>query len=282
MAGGEYLAIIGASLFGLADVLVRKGLAKGNAFSAVYTSVLMNCLILWPIALFFTDPNKVSIYAIALLAIGGFFSTTLGRLTRFIGFSKLGLAGSTPLGASFPLFAALYATLVRGEEFTAIIGLGTVLIILGVALLSQSEWKISRIGVIISIVSAVFFGIGENFRKMGVSESGSPPLGAAIGALVAISTYTIYSQASNTSTYTPKRSRFFFAAGGVASSLGLLSNFTALILSDVVIVAPLFNTTSLFGLLFTKVLLRGYEKITSRILISALIVVTGVVLVVTR
>ena len=279
---GEFFGLLTAASFALADVFARKTMAGGTAFAGVYNSVIINLAILWPLALLLTDPGTITTLGIIFLVVAGVFSTTLGRLTRFIGIGKLGVSGSGPLVSSAPLFAATFAITVLGEVFTPILGLGTVLIVLGVGILSLSEWRVSRVGVIVSLGSSLFFGLAENFRKLGIEEVASPPFGGAVSASVALASYTLYSKATNTSTRLAGRPRLFSALAGVATTSGLLSSFTALSLADVVAVAPLFNTTPLFALLYVKLLLRRQERITLRVLVSALVVVAGVALIVTR
>lgn len=278
---GELFAISAAVLWALTNILVRKGLLGGTAFSAAYISTIVNFLVLWPLALLFTDPEQIGLAGIAFLAIAGLLAATLGRIIRFLALERLGVAGSSPLVASAPLFAAAYA-IARGEEFTAMIGGATVLIVLGVILLSEGEWKISRLGVILSLGAAMFYGFSENFRRMGLLEIESPSFGAAIGVSIALFSFSVYGKATKTHNNATGRSRLWFLAAGLSSSLALLFNYAALNITDVVVVVPLINMTTLFALFFTRVFLEQYEKVTMRTIISSLMVVAGAVLIVTR
>lgn len=280
---GEFFGLLAALFFGVGEIFVRKGLASGGTpFSSVYLMALVNVIILCPLALLFTDPEQIGITGLGFLIMAGFVGSTLARLMRSIAISKLGIAGSAPLIASYPLFAAAFATLTRSEEFTPILATGTILIIIGVSLLFEGEWKISKLGVVLALTAAIFFGAAENFRKVGVSEIGSPSFAAAVVGLVAFVTYAIYARASKTSVRLQERTSYFFIGGGIASSSALLTAFTALTLVDVVVVAPLLNTTVLFALLLARIFLPSHEKITPKVVICALIIMFGAILIVTR
>jgi len=280
---GEIAAIVAAVFFGVNHVLVRRGLlAGGTPFAGVYTSVLVNAIILWPLALVLTNLSSIAAEGLLFLVIAGLLAPTLARLMRFVAIEKLGVAGSEPLAASEPLFAAIFAILVRGENFTLPLGIGTLLIVFGVVVLWEGVWTISRVGVAVTLASAVTFGVAANFRKLGVESVGSPTLAAAVAVSVALSSYTGYSKAFRRSTRVSKGARRFFVGGGLATTVAIVLSFTALAFSDVVVAAPLYNTTPLFALVFTRVFLSSHEKINLRILLSAALVIAGAGLVVTR
>ena len=73
-----------------------------------------------------------------------------------------------------------------------------------------------------------------------------------------------------------RRGTLFFAAGGIFSAAGVLLMFNALELGQVVVIAPVLATNPLFTLVFASVFLRGVERITPRVILGALLVVSGV------
>lgn len=280
---GEIIAIISGSLWATNHVMTRKGLSSGGSrMAAVYIGLSINIMILWPLALSFTDLSQVTLLGLGFLIMAGIFGSLLGRLMRAVSIGKLGVAGSEPITASSPLFAALIATTVLAEEMTLVIAIGTLLIVFGVVMISKGQWRVSKIGVVASLTTAIFFAFGENFRKLGIDEVGSPTFSAVVAASVGFIASIIYFKGRNPFRTASGSSKKAFLWGGLATTGALLTAYTALSLTDVVIAVPLFNTTALFAILFTRIFLRQQEKITLRIVLSALLVVSGVVLIVAR
>src|SRR5690606_5254894 len=75
-----------------------------------------------------------------------------------------------------------------------------------------------------------------------------------------------------------RRGILYVIGGGIFSASGVLLMFLALQRGEVVTVAPVVTTNPLFTLAFAIVLLRGVERVTKRIALGALLVVTGVVI----
>ena len=73
------------------------------------------------------------------------------------------------------------------------------------------------------------------------------------------------------------RGTLFFATGGIFSAAGVLLMFYALELGQVVVIAPVLATNPLFTLVFAAIFLRGVERITLRVVLGALLVVSGVI-----
>ena len=280
---GEIIAIISGSLWAANHVATRKGLSEGGStMAAVYIGLSTNVMILWPVALFFTDLSQVGPLGLGFLVMAGIFGSLLGRLMRAVSIGKLGVAGSEPIISSSPLFAALIATTMRAEEMTLVIAIGTLLIVFGVVMTSEGQWRINKIGVAASLATAILFAFGENFRKLGIDEVGSPTFSAVIAASVGFTASFIYFKGRNPFRTASGSSKKTFLYGGFTTTGALLTAFIALSLADVVVVVPLFSTSSLFALLFARIFLRRQEKITLRIVMSVLLVISGTVLIVAR
>jgi uncharacterized membrane protein len=79
-----------------------------------------------------------------------------------------------------------------------------------------------------------------------------------------------------------RRSFLYFLAAGLSATSAQILNFVALGGGQVSSIIPLLNTTPLFIVVFSRLFLRGVEKVTSRIIIGAILMVTGVVLITSR
>jgi len=70
----------------------------------------------------------------------------------------------------------------------------------------------------------------------------------------------------------------WFLAAGVTISLGMTCIYYALDLGKVSVVIPISSTGPFFSLILAAIFLRDVEKVTLRIVISAAMIVGGVVL----
>ena len=64
---------------------------------------------------------------------------------------------------------------------------------------------------------------------------------------------------------------------GCSTAAAFLLNFTALEMGDVAVVAPVFSTFPLFGVVLSHFILK--ERITGRMKLGAIIIVSGVILI---
>jgi uncharacterized membrane protein len=185
--------------------------------------------------------------------------------------------------SSRPLFSSFAAVLILGEIITLSIGVGTILIILGIALLSidrndKSGWRDWRL--IFPLTTAFFYGISSIPQKIGVGITNSPILGATIEMSTALMVLVAYLFLSKPKISLKRPSVTYFSLGGVFGSIGLLSLYYAFTIGNIVTVIPLISIAPLFTLLLAYFLLEGLEKITSKLVVSAILVVIGSALII--
>jgi len=277
---GLLAALSTAVFFGLSQTVVRIGLRYGSSLDAANISVKVSLLILWPLALIYTDFSRLDTNGILIFVLAGLLAPTLGRLLRFMGIERLGAVESAPLAATSPLFATVIAVLLLGEESSTAKALGTVLTVAGTMILSLKGFSVKKAGIAAMLISAAMFGIAENMRRAGLLLIPSPALGAALGSSVAAVTYSFYGTITHRAADTPKEAKRYFYVAGIVQTLGQLSLFISLMLLGVSVAAPIFRTDTLFTDLFAHIMLRGVEKVTFRAVISALIIITGITLLV--
>jgi uncharacterized membrane protein len=71
---------------------------------------------------------------------------------------------------------------------------------------------------------------------------------------------------------------WWFLAAGIVISLGMTCIYYALDLGKVSVVIPISSTGPFFSLMLAAIFLRDVERVTSRIVISAAMIVGGVML----
>ena len=176
-----------------------------------------------------------------------------------------------------------FAVFLVGEEITGSILIGTMLVVIGVALITSGNqggrFSLKKTAVLLPLLSAIFYGASAPVRKIGLSLLPEPILGALVGSAV---TLVIFSVAGISPGNTQTKVRLhrggigYFTMGGVALSLGWVCMFTALLAGKVSVVSTIIGTNPLFSLLLSLMLLRSSEKINNRVIAGCLVIVAGV------
>lgn len=136
------------------------------------------------------------------------------------------------------------------------------------------------IGRAFGIGAALAYGISAIFIKQGVSGMAPPLVGAVLSLFAGTLALTIIGARNLTpKLIQDKKAIGFLFLSGFANSLGLLSSYFALTMNPVVIVVPLQSTHPLFILLWGFLFLGRMEKITPRLILGSVLVVSGVALI---
>ena len=277
---GEVLAITAAVCWALSSISLRRALQTSSPLTTAFASVAVNAVLLWPVAIILTPFSQVGLEGIISLVFAGLLAPTLARLLNFMAVDRLGVALSTPLIETTPLFGAVFAVTILHEEVTIPIGIGITIVVLGVIILgSRESIKLTRAGVVLALLSAILFAGADIGRKIGITLVSSPFLGAAIGATVGIVVYLLFSLVTKQPIASPTKWTRFDYLTGILTGLGVASVFSALFVERVVVVQPLQSTTPLFALFFTWVFLRRLEHVTVSTCLAALLIVFGSILV---
>jgi drug/metabolite transporter (DMT)-like permease len=127
------LALTAAASWGFSAVLVRLGLRDMGTSLGTLISLLAG-LLLTAVLVLVTQLEALgnaSWSAIALFGVIGILNFPMGRFFNYLSMSRLGVARSTPLLASAPLFAVILAVAVTGEDLKASTAAGIALIFAG-------------------------------------------------------------------------------------------------------------------------------------------------------
>ena len=282
----EFYALANAFLFALHNIFTKKALRYSNPATGVISSLLINIIFLWTMALLIVPISSITLASVLIFVGVGFFQPGLTRLLTYKGIDALGVALTDPIRASTPLFSALLAILFLGEQVTVPIIVATVMIIAGIILLS---WRASAMKLAGSalylwypIAASALAGASQVVRKFGLAAVPHPFLAAAVTATSSfvISLITMRYIEKTDQPWQMNRDCFWwFLAAGVTISLGMTCIYYALDLGKVSVVIPISSTGPLFSLILTALFLRDVERVTLRIIISAALIVGGVVLI---
>ncbi|WP_455364916.1 EamA family transporter, partial [[Eubacterium] cellulosolvens] len=182
---GEILALSSAFCYATAAVLYKKGLRTTGYFTTLLVSTLFAALfILMTLPITRYQSSRITFNLMALIIIAEFIGLGLGDPLYFVGLKKIGVSRTVSISSSYPLYSMILATLFLNEALTIAVIVGTPLIVVGIAIVSLSQNKESAtasnskdtlLGIVTSIVAAVFWSIALTILKV-VLNSGDRSL----------------------------------------------------------------------------------------------------------
>jgi uncharacterized membrane protein len=281
-----YFSFQAALCFSIAHIFIRRGLVESNALTGSFISLTMSAVACWLLVPFLMTGSIVWFPALLVFIAAGIFAPGIGRTLSYIGIERIGVARSVPIANSSPIFASVFAVVFLGESWVPKNILGTLSVIVGVVVLSMSKpahgpWR--KLDVIYPLIGAVAFGASTTLRKLGLGYSNIPILAAALtaGSAAVFSFVLLQLQGGKEAFKLTRKSAAWLLPAGVFNTAAMLSVFYALSHGKVVIVEPLVSSNPVLTLLLTAIFLRDVEVLNRRVIIGALLAVTGTILVIT-
>jgi DME family drug/metabolite transporter len=282
----EFFALANAFTFALHNMLAKKALRYSNPATGVISSLLINIVFLWTLAILFVPLAPLGSAAILIFVVVGLFQPGLTRLLTYKGIDALGVAITDPIRATTPLFSAMMAIVFLGEKITPAIVVATLMIIAGITLLSWRTGAMKLAGSAVflwyPIAASVLAGASQVVRKFGMAAVPHPILAAAVTATTSlvVSLLTLWYVEKSQETWKMNRKCFgWFLAAGITISVSMICIYYAIDLGKVSVVIPISSTGPFFSLIFTALFLRDVEKVTLRIVFAAAMIVGGVLLI---
>ena len=295
---GEFAALGAAISWAVAPILYRKALANASPVSANIVRCVTNAAVLVVIlaGLGLTGTlTSLPVQVLAVVVVSGIIGLGVGDTLYMVGLKSVGVARAVPLAATYPLFSLLWATLLLGEPVTAAAVAGTVVILLGIWLLSREigdstihfRGRAVAWGVAASLLTAVVWSVSITLMDFAVTM---PGVVSRLGVNYAVVTVRIAGMALLMLALAPLLDRrhgflklswrtvaLLCVGGLVANGLGwLLMNYSFLNIA-VSQAVPISSTTPLFSTLAGFLFFR--EMLTRDNTLGAVLVVTGVVLI---
>jgi DME family drug/metabolite transporter len=283
----EIIAIASAMGWAGDSILVRFGLRKSNIFAAMLVSYAVSVACVWTYLFATTSLEFLRSPAMIYYLISGCLQPLFARALYYEGITRIGVARAGPLRGAEPLFAALAAIIVFGEQPSLPVYLGTILIVGSLWLISgkqkgETKWRL--IDALFPIGAALISTISQTLRKKALTIIPDPFVAVAVVTTVSLILLVgfLFTTGRTGELRMERNSlKFFFAAALVAVTAQVL-NFIALGRGQLSVIIPLLNTTPLFTVLFSSLFLRGIEMVNARIIMGAALMVGGVVLITAR
>jgi uncharacterized membrane protein len=266
-------------------MFTKKALRYSNPATAVISGLLINIIFLWGLSILFVPLSSLTSASIMIFAAVGLFQPGLTRLLSYKGIDALGVAITDPIRATTPLFSAMMAIIFLGEKLTLPIVVATVMIIAGITLLSWRNGSMKLAGSAVflwyPIAASALAGATQVVRKVGLAAVPHPLVAAAVTATSSfvVSILTLWYVERSQETWKMNRQCFWwFLTAGITISFGMVCIYYALDLGKVSVVIPIASTGPFFSLVLAAIFLRDVERVTARIVLSAAMIVGGVVL----
>jgi drug/metabolite transporter, DME family len=282
----EYYAFQAALCFSVAHIFVRRGLVHSNAVTGSVISLGTSAVLLGLLALFLVPFAALRSLAIWYFIAAGVFAPAIGQTLGYVGMERIGVARSSPIVNTSPLFSSIFAVFFLGEIWVGQNVVGTCLVIVGVVILSsgappQGQWR--KKDILYPVLAAVAFGISTVLRKSGLHELPEPLLAAAVtvGTAFLVLLCLVGLRGGRTVLQFHRQGNAWLFGAAVVNMGAILSFFSALNVGKIVRVEPLVACNPLLTILWTAIFLRAVERVSGRIVIGSLVTVTGTVLVVT-
>ncbi len=295
---GEFAALGAAITWAVAPIMYKKALSGVSPISANIMRCVSNAAFL-VLILFATGLAGVlanlSTGVVVVVVVSGLVGLGLGDTFYMYALKSIGVARAVPLATSYPLFSLVWATFFLGQTVTVSAVTGTVVILLGIWLLSREKsadkfrvhGKFEVTGVAVSLLAALSWSVSITLMDFAVTM---PGIAIGLSMNYAIVTVRITGMALFLLATAPllDRERGFLKLGGkaivllcagglVANGLGwVLMNYSLLNIVEAQAV-PISSTTPLFSALAGFAFF--HEKMTLDNILGAVLIVAGVVLI---
>lgn len=296
------LACIAVLGFGSSAVLARLSMTARGALRPMpgaLISLVASTLLAGALTLIFEFEAAITLPAVAMvwLLANGILTYLGGRSQQFVAINLIGASRVTPIVGSAALFSALYAiTLTRmgvpgfNEHLTPLLGLGTVVVVVGLAVtggnfLRQSwgrDWK-SVAGYGLAILAAACYGASTLSGRVLSIQFGSPLIMAAGSMFFATLVLApVFGREAVQKSVSSGWAPFYVFLSGIAAACAVIGLYFAVTRegSNILVIAPIVSCNPLVTLFLARIFLRRAESVTPELVIGTMMAVAGVAIVV--
>jgi len=283
---GIAYALLAGVLWGLSPLLLKRAIKHTNVSNATLVEQSVAVVLLTGLAIQngeieLVDPTGGAFWAFFL---AGAVGASFGKVFYYRGIDKVGASKATSVKNSSPLLTAILAVVFLGEDVNAFVLAGILAIILGIAVLTQTQESGARsVGrlqyFLFPLIAALCFGINPIFKKIGMNAANLPVLGALITQTTALA-FMIglgkFMGLKPTLGRIPARGLTLLALSGATEAFGSLFTFFALSYGPTALLSPIWRISPLITFALARFTLKGVEVVTLRDGVAAALIVFGV------
>jgi len=291
---GAILALLGALVVASQSILVRKSTIDGSIKKLVGTVLTVN-VIIWTILSFtaYYPDFKVNPTSLISFALSGFFGFFLGYSLMFLSIQRIGASRTMPLIRTQVIVALILSIFFLEESLSFYHLIGIVMILIGTGLVSKEiandkesiflDRKLGLLDLSLPLIGGLSWGLNWFFTRRGLMEGTPVVLGLAISSIGGFIGFIVV-EAILQKGFSLKKLRSptfpWFLLIGFVCALSFFLNFSALSISRVVVVNPIWQISPMFVLILSYIFLPHLEKITNKIIIGSIIIVLGTITVI--
>jgi drug/metabolite transporter (DMT)-like permease len=272
------LALVSAACFGAMPVAVRFALAARPVPAAV-GALLMQLATLAVLCVAATLQGGVTLHGLWPFVLAGAIAPGLSNLFITVAIREAGSSRASVAFGVAPLFAVTLAVLVFDEQPVAAVLVGALLIVAGglaLALEPERPTHVRAIGLVYALVGAALFALRDNLVRDLSLDTDVPSMTAGatmLAASLVVTSGFLAFRRTPVPVAMPVVTRW--ALPGALVGLSYVALFEAFYRGTVSVVTPIVATESLFGVVFSALLLHRTERVGPRLVLGAALVVAG-------
>jgi drug/metabolite transporter (DMT)-like permease len=210
-------------------------------------------------------------------------------LLYYQGLKKLGAPVNSSFFSVYPLYTSFLAVLFLSEFLAPGNWAGILIVFLGGILVEWSSREArhsqhSKKDLIYPVLGGIALGFGSLLRKSALNLFDAPVLGVSIAYTASLLPFLVmlaFSAQTRRELVLKRDMRMFWVAG-VGQAITWMLSFVALSFDEVSVITPLLSIEPVFVALFAFLYLRKIEQVSSKLVVSIVLTVVGVVLVTWR
>jgi drug/metabolite transporter (DMT)-like permease len=276
------LACTSAALFGAMAVGVRFGLRRnGDAVLGTLATATVALAVTSIVGLAEVIGSGLDGSELWPFVLAGAVAPGVSQLLFTHAVRDTGAARTAVLMGTAPLFAVAIALVALREPLRAPLLVGAALIVAGGIALAGERVRpddFRRLGMLLAVAGTLMFAVRDNLlRWLAGSTETHALVTAPVTLLAGTTTVALYLVATRGTAWARGYGNALraFLPAGLLFGFSYAALFEAYYRGRVTVVAPLVATESLWGVLFSVLLLRRSELVGRRLLLGALLIVAG-------
>jgi len=278
---GEALAILTAILWAISTVLSAEALKKIDPIRSNVIRTLFSAVLSIPVAIVAGDLNSFSnidLNALILVILAAIIGFGVGDTLLFKSITIIGVSRAYTIVYTSPFFTMILAVVLLNEPFIIKYLVGTILIVLAVIVISidnnndADRGIISLEGIVLALLSSLCWAIGTILVAIGVKNI-SVYLANMVRYAILFLFLLLISKPMRRWNITKKDLVLLSASGATGMVIAGIMFLLSLKLIGASRATPLSSSSPVWASIMSAVFLK--EKVTPRLLLSAIIVTVG-------
>ncbi len=277
---GEILSISAAFIWALSMVIISKTLKQIDPLNVNALKTLFAAIAMFPIAFFSGEIQNISnldFFSLIIVIIAALLAFGIGDTSLFKSVTLIGVSKSYTIAYTFPLFTMFFAIIFLGEHFLFKYLIGTAIIFVGIINAfykkNNNSKKENNLGLLIALITSISWAIASILITIGIRNIGVITANAIRYPFLFVFLIFLTQPWVKRAEFS-KKNLYLIAISGILSMvLGGIIFLYGVKIIGISRATSLSASSPVWAILLSKPLLK--EKISIRILISALMVIIG-------